>query len=74
MKNLMGAMEGGSIPALNNIEESLKVDQKVPYFLSSFPYLCSTITTSQSFFSNFYSFKSLPALGSSWYCKAEATI
>ncbi|KAK9921304.1 hypothetical protein M0R45_029821 [Rubus argutus] len=30
MKNLMGAMEGGSIPALNNIEESLKVDQKAP--------------------------------------------
>lgn len=58
MKNLMGAMEGGSIPALNNIEEALKVDQKVPYFLSSFPYLCSTITTSQlhwlPFFSNFY--------------------
>ncbi|XP_039126192.1 signal recognition particle 54 kDa protein, chloroplastic [Dioscorea cayenensis subsp. rotundata] len=30
MKNLMGLMEGGSIPALNNLEESLKAEQKAP--------------------------------------------
>lgn len=30
MKNLMGVMEGGSIPALNNLEEALKAEQKVP--------------------------------------------
>ncbi|GAB4856380.1 hypothetical protein Ancab_014300 [Ancistrocladus abbreviatus] len=30
MKNLMGVMEGGSIPALNNLEESLKTEQKAP--------------------------------------------
>lgn len=30
MKNLMGVMEGGSIPALSNLEESLKVEQKAP--------------------------------------------
>lgn len=29
MKNLMGAMEGGSIPALENLEESLKTEEKV---------------------------------------------
>lgn len=33
MKNLMGVMEGGSIPALNNLEEALKAEQKVPFFL-----------------------------------------
>lgn len=32
MKNLMGVMEGGSIPALNNLEEALKAEQKVPLF------------------------------------------
>lgn len=36
MKNLMGVMEGGSIPALNNLEEALKAEQKVPR-LFSFP-------------------------------------
>lgn len=30
MKNLMGVMEGGSIPALSNLEESLKADTKAP--------------------------------------------
>ncbi|CAM8933694.1 unnamed protein product [Rhodiola kirilowii] len=31
MKNLLGVMEsGGSIPALNNLEESLKVEQQAP--------------------------------------------
>ncbi|XP_023544809.1 signal recognition particle 54 kDa protein, chloroplastic [Cucurbita pepo subsp. pepo] len=30
MKNLMGVMEGGSIPALNNLEEALKAEQKAP--------------------------------------------
>ncbi|KNA09706.1 hypothetical protein SOVF_151050 [Spinacia oleracea] len=30
MKSLMGAMEGGSIPALSNLEESLKSEQQAP--------------------------------------------
>ncbi|CAA3011310.1 signal recognition particle 54 kDa, chloroplastic [Olea europaea subsp. europaea] len=30
MKNLMGVMEGGSLPALNNLEEALKSEQKAP--------------------------------------------
>nr|CAD1829949.1 unnamed protein product [Ananas comosus var. bracteatus] len=30
MKNLLGVMEGGSIPALSNLEESLKAEQKAP--------------------------------------------
>ncbi|XP_030548543.2 signal recognition particle 54 kDa protein, chloroplastic isoform X1 [Rhodamnia argentea] len=30
MKNLMGIMEGGSIPALSNLEEALKPEQKAP--------------------------------------------
>ncbi|KAL5545821.1 hypothetical protein UlMin_005508 [Ulmus minor] len=30
MKKLMGAMEGGSIPALSNLEEELKTEQKAP--------------------------------------------
>ncbi|OVA06030.1 Signal recognition particle [Macleaya cordata] len=30
MKNLMGVMEGGSIPALSNLEEALKAEQKAP--------------------------------------------
>lgn len=30
MKNLMGVMEGGSIPALSDLEESLKAEQKAP--------------------------------------------
>ncbi|XP_008784030.2 signal recognition particle 54 kDa protein, chloroplastic [Phoenix dactylifera] len=30
MKNLMGVMEGGSIPALSNLEESLRAEQKAP--------------------------------------------
>ncbi|KAK1299700.1 hypothetical protein QJS10_CPB13g01565 [Acorus calamus] len=30
MKNLLGVMEGGSIPALNNLEEALKAEQKAP--------------------------------------------
>lgn len=29
MKNLMGVMEGGSIPALSNLEEAMKAEQKV---------------------------------------------
>lgn len=29
MKNLMGLMEGGSIPALSNLEQAMKTDQKV---------------------------------------------
>lgn len=32
MKNLMGVMEGGSIPALSNLEEALKSEQKVHSF------------------------------------------
>lgn len=30
MKNLMGVMQGGSIPALSNLEEALKTEQKAP--------------------------------------------
>ncbi|KAH7554089.1 hypothetical protein ACOSP7_028919 [Xanthoceras sorbifolium] len=30
MKNLMGVMEGGSIPALSNLEDALKTEQKAP--------------------------------------------
>ncbi|OWM82534.1 signal recognition particle 54 kDa protein, chloroplastic [Punica granatum] len=30
MKNLMGMMEGGSIPALSNLEDELKTEQKAP--------------------------------------------
>ncbi|XP_042509967.1 signal recognition particle 54 kDa protein, chloroplastic [Macadamia integrifolia] len=30
MKNLMGVMEGGSIPALSNLEEALKTEEKAP--------------------------------------------
>ncbi|GFQ06097.1 signal recognition particle 54 kDa protein chloroplastic [Phtheirospermum japonicum] len=30
MKNLMGVMEGGSIPTLSNLEEAMKAEQKVP--------------------------------------------
>uniref|UniRef100_A0A2N9GLV3 signal-recognition-particle GTPase n=1 Tax=Fagus sylvatica TaxID=28930 RepID=A0A2N9GLV3_FAGSY len=30
MKNLMGVMEGGSIPALSNLEEAMKNEQKAP--------------------------------------------
>ncbi|KAJ9565215.1 hypothetical protein OSB04_001181 [Centaurea solstitialis] len=30
MKNLLGVMEGGSVPALSNIEEAMKSEQKVP--------------------------------------------
>lgn len=29
MKNLLGVMESGSIPALKDLEESLKVEEKV---------------------------------------------
>lgn len=29
MKNLMGVMEGGSVPALSNLEDALKAEQKV---------------------------------------------
>lgn len=36
MKNLMGVMEGGSIPALSNLEEAIKSEQKVPYLLVFF--------------------------------------
>ncbi|XP_057717715.1 signal recognition particle subunit SRP54, chloroplastic [Arachis stenosperma] len=30
MKNLMGVMQGGSIPTLSNLEEALKTEEKVP--------------------------------------------
>lgn len=30
MKNLMGVMEGGSIPTLSNLEDAMKAEQKVP--------------------------------------------
>ncbi|XP_011004099.1 PREDICTED: signal recognition particle 54 kDa protein, chloroplastic-like isoform X2 [Populus euphratica] len=30
MKNLMGVMEGGSIPSLSNLEDALKTEQKAP--------------------------------------------
>ncbi|GKV38911.1 hypothetical protein SLEP1_g46764 [Rubroshorea leprosula] len=30
MKNLMGLMEGGSIPALSNLEDAMKAEQKAP--------------------------------------------
>ncbi|GAY33095.1 hypothetical protein CUMW_005590 [Citrus unshiu] len=30
MKNLMGVMEGGSLPALSNLEDALKSEQKAP--------------------------------------------
>lgn len=36
MKKLMGVMEGGSIPALRDLEEALKSEQKVP----SVAYVC----------------------------------
>lgn len=29
MKNLMGVMQGGSIPTLSNLEEALKTEEKV---------------------------------------------
>lgn len=29
MKNLMGVMEGGSMPTLSNLEDALKSEQKV---------------------------------------------
>ena len=30
MKNLMGIMEGGSIPTLSNLEDAMKAEEKVP--------------------------------------------
>lgn len=33
MKNLMGIMEGGSIPTMSNLEEALKSEEKVPFSL-----------------------------------------
>lgn len=36
MKNLMGAMEGGSVPALSNLEEAIKSEQKVLFFFFHF--------------------------------------
>ncbi|KAF1866912.1 hypothetical protein Lal_00018298 [Lupinus albus] len=33
MKNLMGVMQGGSMPALSNIEESLKTEEKARFLL-----------------------------------------
>lgn len=36
MKNLMGVMEGGSIPALSGLEDALKAEQKVSSISSSF--------------------------------------
>lgn len=36
MKNLMGVMEGGSVPALSNLQEALKSEQKVPLCLVFF--------------------------------------
>lgn len=35
MKNLMGVMEGGSIPALSGLEDALKAEQKVSSISSS---------------------------------------
>lgn len=32
MKNLLGVMEGGSIPSLSNLEDALKAEEKVPCF------------------------------------------
>jgi len=32
MKNLMGVMEGGSMPTLSNLEEALKTEEKVILF------------------------------------------
>lgn len=40
MKNLMGVMEGGSIPALNNLEDALNAEQKV----LSFTYVAVTLS------------------------------
>lgn len=34
MKNLMGVMEGGSMPTLSNLEEALKTEEKVIPFSS----------------------------------------
>ena len=36
MKNLMGAMEGGSIPALSSLEDAMKAQQKVSSSCSPF--------------------------------------
>lgn len=36
MKNLMGVMEGGSIPALSELEDAMKAEQKVSFFLFTF--------------------------------------
>lgn len=32
MKNLMGIMEGGSLPTMSNLEEAMKAEQKVIMF------------------------------------------
>lgn len=66
MKNLMGAMEGGSIPALSNLEESLKADQKVllsrVIVFSIQSSLCSRV---------FLVSNLLVMLATSWYCKEK---
>lgn len=33
MKNLMGVMEGGSLPSLSNLQEAMKVEEKVHWVL-----------------------------------------
>lgn len=44
MKNLMGIMEGGSLPTMSNLEEAMKAEQKVIMFcllyLRLFCYIC----------------------------------
>lgn len=49
MKNLMGVMEGGSIPALSNLEDALKAEQKVV------DYVCSLNGIKHVYFSIFVS-------------------
>lgn len=40
MKNLMGVMEGGSVPALSNLEDALKAEQKVSVQRHTFFFFC----------------------------------
>lgn len=41
MKNLMGVMEGGSLPALSNLEDALKSEQKVHCLLMLLTSACA---------------------------------
>lgn len=60
MKNLMGVMEGGSIPALSGLEDALKAEQKV----SSISF--SSLTCDRVLMESCQC-----VLGSTWNCKEE---